>query len=864
MPMELSANYQKPTGEIYRELESSAKGLDSREVFLRLAKYGPNVLKKIKTTSLVFKFFLQFTDLLAITLMVGAVLAFFVSTPRDGLIILGIVVLNAIIGFIQEYKAEKILAAFKKNLPQRAKAIREGKETEIIASRIVPGDILILEEGDRVSADARLIESYNLKTNDFSLTGESSPQNKKCYDIKKDRALTDIDNMVFMGTTVAEGEAKAIVVATGIDTEFGKIAKVSQETKPEPTPLQKELTHTGKIIVKIASVIFLAILIIFYFLGKEIKESMMLGIAIALAVVPEGLPAATSIALSIGAQKMLRKKALVKKLLHVESLGSVTTICTDKTGTLTTGKMSVVKIYPELGKLEKESQDLVYKTMMFCNNASLGKQEIGDPLELALLKFVGDHGLEVAKIKKLNRSKFEIPFSSGRKMMSVVNSNIVYTKGAVVEILNKCQISTQKKNKILKINDGMAKSGLRILALAYKELKNNQGFQKENIEKNLNFLVLVALEDPPREGVKTAIDLCHKAKIKVHMITGDYGLTALAIAQEIGLAKGNARVYTGEDLHKMDDQVLKQILQNEIVFARVEPGQKLRIVNASQEIGEVVAVTGDGVNDAPALVKADIGISMGKIGTEVAKEAADMILLDDHFSTIVAAIQEGRRIFDNAKKFVFYVFSSNSGELFVALLGIFLGLPAPLIAVQILAIDLGTDVLPSLALGVEKEEPDIMNNPPRAKHERIMNYKMLSRLLFVGLLMAGLALTVFIVCLYQGDWHYGIWIDSNSKLYLTATASTYVVLVFCQVANAFSCRSDKESIFKIGFFSNRWLVYAEIVSFILLFGIMTFPSLQKAFGTNMPLILIWILAILSFAIFLLSSEWYKKRFWSNK
>jgi len=853
--------YQKPITEIFKEFKTTQAGLSDKEALSRLKTYGLNRLKEIKKTPLIFKFLRQFTDLLAIILIIIGVLAIFTGEPRDCLIIFSIVLINATIGFVQEYKAERILSAFKKHIPTLAKVIRQGKLKKILTIQIVPGDVLVLEPGDSIPADGRLFEAYDLKTNDFSLTGESQPQPKKVYQIKEEKTITDIDNMVFMGTTAAEGTAKALVVKTGMETEFGKIAKESQKVKEEPTPLQKELFYTGKTVAKIAVLVASFMFLVLYLMRRDLEESLLFAIAAGVAMVPEGLPAATSIALSLGAQRMLKKRALVKKLLHVESLGSVNVICTDKTGTLTTGEMTVVET-----KTKKEKERLLFENLVLCNNASLGEKPVGDSLEIALLSFAENKKLNLSKIQKENKRVYEIPFSSKRKMMTTVCKDLKsqisnfksYTKGACLEILARCKLSQKEKDEIIKENDEMAKSGLRVLAFAYKNLGTRKDFKNKEIEKNLTYLGLVGLEDPPREGVKEAIKLCQKAKIKVIMITGDYGLTALSIGKQIGLSSEKTEIIEGIQLKKMDNQKLKGILKKDVIFARTEPTQKLRIIQNLKEQGEIVAVTGDGVNDAPALVAADIGVAMGKIGTDVAKEAADMILLDDHFATIVNAIKEGRRIFDNAKKIVFYVFSSNSGELFVPLFGLLLGLPLPLLAIQILAIDLGTDVFPSLVLGVEREEPKIMARPPRPKTERIMNINILAHLLQVGLVMGALGLLVYLITLYGGGWRFGQFLALDSPLYFSATASVYATLIFCQVANAFSCRSERLSVFKIGFWTNPWLLWAELISFMMLWAIIDFPFLQNIFRTNPPPPLAWILIILSFFIFLALFEWRKK------
>jgi len=853
--------YKKSLAEIYKELDCSSGGLTISEVKNRQKKFGKNRLGEIKKTPLVLKFFLQFKDLLVIILLIAALLALVAGEPRDALIILIIVFINAIIGFVQEYRAEQLLTALKKHLPSNSKVIRSGKTISIPTPDLVPGDILLVAAGDAIGADARLIESFDLKTNDFPLTGESELQPKRVHDITETKTLTEIDNMIFMGTSVAAGQAKAVVIATGMETEFGKIAKESQVVKEAPTPLQKEMTHTGKTVGKIAAVVALGSLGIFYFLlQRELHECVLFAIAAGAAVVPEGLPAAMSIALSLGANRMLKKNALVKKLLHVESLGSVTVICTDKTGTLTTGEMTIKEIYPK--DLSGANKEMLYQTLALCNNATLDPKPLGEPIDLALLRFLLRQNPAALKIRDQKRI-FEIPFSSDRKMMTVIygkENQVAYTKGAVIEVLNCCNLGNDERKKILAQNDLYSKSGLKVLALADKKISPTGNFTEKNLEQDLEFLGLLALSDPPRPEVSLAIRTCKMAKIRVVMLTGDYDLTALQIAKEIGLADRSNSVVSGVDLHQMDDEKLKDILKIRTVFSRIEPMQKLRIVKCLQEMGEVVAVTGDGVNDVPALVKADIGVAMGRIGTDVAKEAADMILLDDNFATIVAAVREGRRIFDNAKKIVYYVFSSNSGELFVPLFGIIVGLPLPLLAIQILAIDLGTDVFPSLALGVEKEEGDVMKQPPYSQFEKIMDISMLWKLLGVGVVMGMMALAIYTITLYAGGWHWGEILLPDSKLYWMGTATVYTVLVFCQIANAFSCRSETDSIFKIGIFSNRWLLVAEVISAFLLWLVIGFPPLQNVFHTAWPNGLSWLLISASFFIFLTFVELWKKIF----
>lgn len=852
--------YQKSLKELFLELKSDSNGLKSTEAKNRLYRFGYNKISGTKKPSLFLKFLSQFKDILGIILLVAAFLALFIGDPRDAMVILAIVFINAIIGFVQEYKAEKILAVFKKHLPSMSKVLRDGRLQKIYTYQIVPGDILVLEEGDSVGADSRLIEAFDLKTNEFSLTGESVSQPKKVYEIKNPINILGVNNSVFMGTTIATGQARALVVKTGNESEFGRIAQKSQKIKEEPTPLQKELIHTGKTTAKIAILVAVFVLVLLTIFGRDLKESLLFALAAGVAMVPEGLPAAMSVALSLGAQRMLKKNALVKKLLHVESLGSVTAICTDKTGTLTTGVMTVNQIFPEAKK--SPFKDLFIKAFILCNNASIKGQAIGDPVDIALLKYAEEQTKNFEKVQKTLPKVFEIPFSSKRKMMSVVvkedNHFIVFTKGAPHELMKRCRLDQKTKQEFTEKIDEMANKGQKVIAAAYKDLGKNKNYHKDGIEKDLNFLGLIALLDPPREKVKEAIEMCEDAKIRVIMITGDYSLTAKTIGEKIGLVDEHTQIINGDELHKMDDEKLKNIISGDVLFARIDPEQKLRIIENLQEKGEIVAVTGDGVNDVPALVKADIGVAMGVIGTDVAKEAGDMILLDDHFATIVDAIKEGRRIFNNARKFVFYVFSSNSGELLAPLFGILLGLPLPLIAVQILAIDLGTDVFPSLALGVEKEDSGLMKGPPVSKSEKIMNPKMLTHLLEVGLVMGVMGIVVFLVTLYSGGWHWGEGLSTNSRLYFSATAAVYSTLVLCQVANAFSCRSRRESIFKIGLFSNIWLIYAEIISGIMLALIIFFPPLQRAFRIAPPPAFVWLLIFGSFFIFLLIFELRKK------
>lgn len=854
----MNDHYQKSIEDLFSELTSSPEGISEKEALFRGAKYGLNRLQQVRKTSLLLKFLHQFYDILALILFIASILAYLTGGINDALIIIGIIFLNAIIGFIQEYKAERILAAFKKNLPSYSKVIRSGNLKRILSINLVPGDVMVLESGDIIAADARLFESFNLEVNEFSLTGESQTRIKN-QNIKSasDSSLLDIKDCIFMGTEVVNGEAKALVVATGMETEYGQIAKFSSEIREESTPLQKEMMHTGRMVAKISFGIALFMLILLYLLGRDIKESMLFAIAAGVAMVPEGLPAAMSVALSLGARGMLKKKALVKTLYHAETLGSTTVICTDKTGTLTTGNLKVVSTY-----IPASLGSSVFKRILNHSiEASANIKDIGDPLEKAMIEYLNNNNY--SETTKKEKRILDIPFSSERKMMSSVweedHGKIIYSKGAVTEILDHCKLNGMEREKIMLENDKMAEFGYKVIALAFNNLSSTASIDQVAFEKNLIFSGLLGFEDPPREGVREALSVCDKAGIRVFMLTGDYKITAKSIAKEIGLADDTAQVYSGYELHEMDDNRLKEILKGKAIFAQLESGQKLRIVKNLQEMGEIVAVTGDGVNDVPALVKGNIGIAMGKIGTEVTKESSDMILLDDNFATIVKAIKEGRRIFDNAKKIIYYVFSSNSGELIAPLFGVLLGLPIPLVAIQILAIDLGTDVLPSLSLSFEREEAEIMTQKPRASKGGIMNWGMIGNLLKTGLNMGILALAVFTISLYIGGWRYGEIPDLSDINYKSALGASYATLVICQFANILSLRGQKISVWKNKLLSNIWLVYAEIVSFVLLFVILFVPALQKVFYTSPLKPAAWIGIGLSFFIFLIISEYRKSK-----
>jgi len=869
--------YQRTAKDIADELRTSITyGLGGNEAKRRQEKYGENAISKEKKAPVIIKFLSYFFDIFAM-LLLGAALVSFVfggdTGPRDALVILGIIFLNSTIGFIQEYRAEKIIETLQKVLPKKAVVLREGKESEVLASEIIPGDVLILDEGDDIPADARIVEENELNTNDFTLTGESVPQEKFSQIIKKEVGLTDIDNMVFAGTSVASGNAKAIVIATGMNTEFGKIACVTQQIEDEKSPLQKELSKSATKVARITIIIGIIIFLINIFLQKSFSFSLVFALSLAVAMVPEGLPATVSVALALAVKRMAKRKALVKKLSAVETLGSATVICSDKTGTITKNEMTVKEVladfrhfhikgigYEPVGdfiegeakiRILPETLITLLEAGILCTNAKLipplDKEEqwkiLGDPTEGSIIVLAEKAGISKKGLEIKNKEIFEIPFTSERKIMTVVVENkkglFAYCKGAPNEVLDCCpsiQIGKEVKSideykrKIMDHVDEYAKKGLRVLAIAYKSVNDRNNLCESNIENNLTFLGLIAMIDPPKEGVAEAVSIAQKAGIKVIMITGDYGLTASAVASRVGIVKDNYSVISGTELLKMEDTELSTILKSkDVVFARTAPEQKIRIVNVLQEQGQIVAVTGDGVNDAPALKKADIGVAMGIAGTDVSKEASEVILLDDNFKTIVAAVEEGRIVYDNLKKFVHYIFSSNVGELFSVVAGIILGVPMPILAIQILAVDLGTDVLPSLVLAVDQKDEDVMNRPPRNQKERLLNKKMILGFFYIGIVMGVGAAVAFTITVLRDGWVWGQ--DWTGSLYFKATSVTYASLVFSQIVNVFDTHSGRQSILK-SLFTNWYLIGACFCSMVMLSSFLYIPFFQNFLETR--------------------------------
>jgi len=871
--------YRLKLKEVYSKLNSSEKGLSQKEAKERL-KEGYNELKKKKQISPLKLFLLQFKGFLILILIAAAIIAaiipFFeknvsgltINDFKDPIIITGILFLNALFGSIQEYKAEKAIEALKKLATPKAKVLRDNKEVEIPTKEIVPGDVLLLEEGDKIPADARIIKSINLEVQESALTGESMPIEKHTGEIKK-KDLAERTNMLYSGTIITKGKANAIVVKTGMNTEIGKIASLIQKTKDEPTPLQKKLAHLGKILGIVVLVVSAVIFGIGILTGGNLLDRFILAVSLAIAAVPEGLPAVVTVSLAIAVQRMIKKNALIRKLPSVETLGSTTVICSDKTGTLTHNKMTVKKIFVnnEIIKISREGYNikgefskkpkglkLLLKIGALCNDSNLNlknKKVIGDPTEAALIVSAFKGGIDKDKLEmKYPRIK-EIPFSSERKMMTTMHNikgeKTLYTKGAPDIVLKRCnriykngkirKLTKKDKEKILKTNKKLANEALRVLGFAYKKTNKPE-------EKNLVFVGLQAMIDPPRNDAIEAVKAAKKAGIRVIMITGDQELTAKAIAKQLNI---NGKSATGSEIEGKDlDKITKEVT----IFSRIAPKQKVDIVSALKKSGNVVAMTGDGVNDAPALKKADIGIAVGS-GTDVAKEASKMIITDDNFASIVKAIKEGRIIYDNIKKFVFYLLSSNMGEvltIFTAILtaGIFGWISngkiiLPLLAVHVLWINLITDGLPALSLSVEPGEKDIMKRKPRKKNENILSKNMLLKIVFIGLIMAVGTLFIF------------------NKYFPTEKAQTmaFTTLMMFQIFNVLNSRSHDKSIFKIGLFSNKYLWGAIFVSVLFQIPVIYTKIGNKLFSTVFLNLNDWLLIILVSSSVLISGELYK-------
>jgi len=880
--------HKKLPSELYKELKSSISGLTKEDVKIRIDRFGLNEFQVKKNHSIFFKFFKQFFNFFAILLIFGSGLSFFAEyiTPGQGNLYIGIalimvVILNAIFTFIQEYQSEKIMDSFRNMIPDKTKVLREGILTEVDSKLIVPGDIIEISEGDKISADARLIEVNGLKVDNSSITGESEPQLRK-LDVF-DGNMLESRNLIFSGTMVQSGNGKALVFGTGIDTQIGKIVKLTKESKEVQTPLRKELDRFIKIISSIAISLGVLFFIISVLMGNLFMGSIIFAIGIIVANVPEGLLPTVTLCLSIASKRMAKRNALIKNLESVETLGSTNVICTDKTGTITQNKMNVSTIYinfKEIGVLGKDVSKVkggtnIIKTMILCNNSRKeGNIFVGDPTETSLMDFSTKFVSPESLIMKYIRTH-ETPFDSKTKRMITTNkiskNKFAFMKGAPEVVLSKCskvivngverRLTKRERSSIIKTYEIMASRGERVLGFAYKITKTDKAREDEFI-----FQGLVGMIDPPRPEVYDAIKKCKNAGIKVIMITGDYSLTAESIAREVGMLDyKKANIVTGDVLDKMSDSKLKSELKKDnLLFARTSPVHKMRIVKTLQSLGMIVTVTGDGVNDAPALKNADMGVSMGKGGTEVAREASDMVLMDDNFATIINAIEEGRTIFENIKKFVAYILTSNIPEILPFIAFVLLGIPLPLTVVLILAIDLGTDIVPALGLGTEKPESDVMKNMPRSKDEKLLTPQLLFMSYgIIGMLQAAAGFFSYFVVLYSGGWRYGDQLAYTDPLYQTAITAFFASIIICQIADVWICRTRRQSVFTAGFLKNKVVLLGILIEFSILLFISYVPSANVFFGTQ-PLNWYHFLLPIPFAIIILLGDELRKVFVRRK
>ena len=904
-----------PINEVFDDLRASPNGLTSEEAKLRVTKYGYNQLSEKRQIPFIHKFIRHLRDLFGILLLVASILSYISGSPELALIILAVVFVNIFVSMFQESRAEKAMATLKSWMPEFAKVIRDGELKKISVREIVPGDIISLEEGDRVPADARLIEAFDLWTNNVPLTGESEPQPRVAEVVKTvEKAYVYAPNLVFMSTSVAKGQGKAVVYSTGMNTQFGRIANLTQTIHEEESPLQKEIALTAKydfiIAVAVGAIFFAAS---FLFLHVTLATSIFFMIGVMVACVPEGLQVTVSSALAINVLKMVRQNVLVKRLSAVQTLGSVTVICTDKTGTITKGEMTVNKLWvydyvvdvsglgykPEgdftvNGQLLQEGQtgslEKLIEIAALCNGAKLDPPSdrnrnwnvIGDPTDGALLVAALKSNVNVQNALDEKPIVHVLPFSFERKRMSTVhklNGDVyIYTKGAPRNILDICS-KVLVDGKVEELNEEnmtiiesriheFANQGLRVIAVAYKEIPKST-YNKDEAEKDLIFVGLAAMRDPPRTEVKDAVLEAKQAGVKTVIITGDYGPTAQAIAQEAGIVERQCcQIIRGVDLEDLSDQaIVNEVRKGNVIFARVSPEQKLRIVKVLKKSGEIVAVTGDGANDAPSLKEADIGVAMGASGTDVAREAADIVLLNDSFASIVKAIESGRAIYENIRKFIVYVFSHNWAELIPFILYAVLGIPLPLLVPQVLAIDLAIDVIPSLALSREPPEAGIMQEPPRSIKERLFTRKVLLRSVFIGVIIATGAMIGCLNAWAAGGWHFGMALTSTSSFYTSGVYAkgvtmTFAGIVVAQAGNVLACRTSKRSIFKTSLKTNKWIIFGITAQIGILSLLIYLPVMQHIFTTTALSLSNWAFLV-SLAVIVVFAEEIRK-FFSRK
>jgi Ca2+-transporting ATPase len=889
--------------ETMKQLNTKNTGLSQEEVQKRLQQYGTNELQKEKGTSAVKMFIEQFEDLLIVILLIATGLSIYLGEITDAIVIIAIVLACAILGFVEEFRSEKALEALKKMTAPTAMVLRDGKEVIVQTSELVPGDIILLYTGDKIPADSRLLESFNLKIHEASLTGESSPVTKEVTPLPEETPINDRRDMAFTGTVVVYGRGKAVVTSTGMNTEFGKIAKMVQVTEEEETPLEKRMASVGKWIGILSIAVCLIVALIGIIEGRNILDMILWGISLAVAAVPEALPAIVTGALAIGMYRMAKVNTIVRRLPAVETLGCTSVICSDKTGTMTKGEMTVQRIYVndqtikvsgvgyepegdfllEDKKIEPTDENLrtLLKIAVLCNDSKLEKETEterwkikGDPTEGALVVTAAKAGLWKEELERDAPRIGEVPFSSERKRMTTVHlvsgqKKVAFMKGAPEVVLDNCtkiyadgkvrKITAEDKTQMLKVTEAMAMQALRNLGFAFRELPESATVFDDKIEKDMIFVGVMGMIDPPREEVKDAIYLCKKAGIRVVMVTGDHRLTAVAVAKELNLLSENeleGKVLTGEEMDKINDEQLNEMVENVVIYARVSPEHKMRIVKAWKSKQQIVAMTGDGVNDAPALKMADIGVSMGITGTEVTKEASDMVLTDDNFASIVKAVKEGREIYGNIKKYLTYLLRCNVMEIlvmFIAMIAVpYLagtheveaGSVVALTAIQLLWVNLTTDGLPAIALGVDPGDPDLMERKPRDPNESVWTTDVKLYLTVTPIIMTALLL--------YGYFMYQPWLGSDQLL--EARTQLLTAMILMELANAISARSLKYTAFEVGIFKNKFLWYAVLSSFGLQLLVLYTPGLQSLFGVHSPELIDWAYAILFTAITFCSLE----------
>jgi Ca2+-transporting ATPase len=898
--------------EILEELQTNLAGLTLDEARRRLTEIGPNRIQRLWRPPLIWRFGANFVNLFALLLWAASGFSWLAGMTQLAAAIPLVILINAVFSFWQEYRAEKAIEALEQLLPTRSRVRRAGEECQVEAAEIVPGDMIILEAGDNIPADARLLEAQDFRVDNSALTGESRPAYKLADPVEDGQEFLWIEmpNLVFAGTAAVSGTAWGVVIATGMDTQLGNIASLTQQVEVRASPLQREMQVVAKVVAAIACSIGMLFFLVGVLTGKlTLVNSIIFAIGMLVAFVPEGLLPTLSLSLALAVQRLVGKNALVKKLSGVETLGAATVICTDKTGTLTTNEIMAQQVwlggdllnvtgsgFKPQGRLELAGEalspeklaspllELFMTGAILCNNASLaavGEGVVGDPTEAALLVLAAKAGRDVEDQRQRWPRLQVFPFESMRKRMSAVTASpegrkFCWVKGAPESLIPRCraiidwdgqmrELTIQDRGRLIQALNDLAQRGLRLLALAFKEVGPEEINQTE-AESGLSFLGMTGMIDPPRPEVPPAIDRCHLAGIRIVMVTGDFGGTARAVAGAIGMnLERRSPIITGEMVSRLSEVQLRRVLRRggDLIFARTSPEDKLRIVTALRHLGHTVAVTGDGVNDGPALKAADIGVAMGMRGTEVSKEAAAMVLTDDNFATIVAAIEEGRAVYANIKKFVTYIFASNVAEAIPFILFVLAGIPLPLGIMQILAVDLGADLLPALGLGSEPPEPGDMARPPRRPTDHLIDLTVTRRFLFLGLLTAAAGMASYFYVYLLAGWRPGLEMATVGPLYARATTMCYGGIVFAAAGNAMALRTERESLFRVGFFANRLLLAGVAGVALILLALSYVPFLQRLFGTA-PLAGQDLLFLLIFPPLMLLADEARKAWWRRR